>query len=81
MKHGHGNDGLATPASIAHRGIDPFDHRHSLEDRNGGHHHDTPANAPDLQDGLVAVIGGSAIAMGVGRLASCPEAPTPSSLE
>ena len=28
MKHGHGNDGLAMPASVAHRGLDLFDHRH-----------------------------------------------------
>ncbi|HTG20159.1 MAG TPA: hypothetical protein VK681_08950 [Reyranella sp.] len=62
MKHGHGNDGPATPASVAHRGLDLFDHRHGWEDRDDGHHHDSPANAPDLQDGVVAVIGGRAAA-------------------
>ena len=73
MKHGHGNDGPATPASVAHRGAAPFDHRHGWEGRHDGHHHqspdhhhhyDSPASAPDPQDGLVAVIGGSAIAVG-----------------
>jgi hypothetical protein len=69
MKHGHGNDGPATPASPAHRGMDLFDHRHGSEERHDGHHHHhhdphSPASAPDPQDGLVAVIGGSAIAAG-----------------
>ena len=64
MKHGHGNDGPARPASVAHRGMDLFDHRHGGEERHDGHHHQSPASAPDPQDGLVAVIGGSAIAVG-----------------
>jgi hypothetical protein len=72
MKHGHGNDSPATPASVAHRGVDVFDHRHGWEGRHDGHHHQSPdhhhhqspASAPDPQDGLVAVIGGSAIAAG-----------------
>src|SRR4029077_4884703 len=64
MKHGHGNDGPATPASVAHRGADLFDHRHGWEGRHDGHHHESPASAADPQDGLVAVIGGSAIAVG-----------------
>ena len=72
MKHGHGNDGPATPASVAHRGVDPFDHRHGWEQRHDGHHHhqspdhhhQSPESAPDPQDGLVAVLGGSAIAVG-----------------
>lgn len=68
MKHGHGNDGPARPASVAHRGMDLFDHRHGSDERHDGHHqhhhHQSPASAPDPQDGLVAVIGGSAIAAG-----------------
>jgi hypothetical protein len=64
MKHGHGNDGLAT-ASVAHRGMDLFDHRHGGEERGDGHqHHQSPATASDPQDGLIAVIGGSAMAAG-----------------
>jgi hypothetical protein len=67
MKHGHGNDGLAMPASVAHRGMDLFDHRHGWEERNDGHqHHQSPANAPDPPDGLIAVIGGSSDLPGIG---------------
>ena len=77
MKHDHGNDGLTMPASAAHRGRDLFDRGHEGEERGGGHqhhhghdhyhhHHDhqSPVDGPDSQDGLVAVIGGSAIAAG-----------------
>ena len=65
MKHGHGNDSPATPSSAAHRGVDLFDHHHGWEERHDGHHHGhSPASVPDPQDGLVAVIGGSAIAAG-----------------
>jgi hypothetical protein len=65
MKHGHGNDGLAMPASVAHRGMDLFDHRHGGEERGDGHqHHQSPATASDPQDGLIAVVGGSAMAAG-----------------
>jgi hypothetical protein len=65
MQHGHGNDGLAMPASVAHRGMDLFDQRPGWEERDGGHHHhQSPATAPDPQDGLLAVIGGSAVAAG-----------------
>jgi hypothetical protein len=76
MKHDHGNDGPAMPASVAHRGRDLFDRSHEGEERGGGHqdhqdhhdhqhqHHQGPVDAPDPQDGLVAVIGGSAIAAG-----------------
>jgi hypothetical protein len=73
MKHDHGNDGLAMPASGAHRGRDLFDHGHEGEERGDGHqhhhdhqhhHHQSPVDAPDPQDGLVAVVGGSAIAAG-----------------
>ena len=42
MKHGHGNDGLAMPASVAHPGMDlfDFDRRHEWEEERGdGHHH------------------------------------------
>ena len=72
MKHGHGNDGPATPASVAYRGAAPFDHRHGgkgamtaiiIRSRSSSSL-DSPASAPDPQDGLVAVIGGSAIAAG-----------------
>jgi hypothetical protein len=73
MKHDHGYDGPAMPASVAHRGRDLFDHGHEGEERGGGHqhhhdqhHHQSPVDAPDPQDGLVAVIGGSAIAAGEG---------------
>src|ERR1700704_1301217 len=75
MKHDHGNDGPAMPASVAHRGRDLFDHSHEREERGGGHqhhhdhhhhHHQSPVDAPDAQDGMVAVIGGSAIAAGEG---------------
>ncbi|MGZ5908533.1 MAG: hypothetical protein ACXWLB_01590 [Reyranella sp.] len=76
MKHDHGNDGPAMPASVAHRGRDPFDRGHEGDERGGGHqhlldhddhhHHQSPVNAPDPQDGLVAVVGGSAIAAGEG---------------
>jgi hypothetical protein len=68
MKHGYGNDGLAMPASVAHRGMDlfDFDRRHEWKEEHGdGHQHrQSPANAPDPQDGLIAVIGGSATAAG-----------------
>jgi hypothetical protein len=68
MKHGHGNDGLAMPASVVHRGMDlfDFDRRHEwVEERGDGHqHHESPATAPDPHDGLIAVIGGSAAAAG-----------------
>jgi hypothetical protein len=65
MKHGHGNDGLAMPASVAHRGMDLFDHRHGGEERSDGHqHHQSPATASNPQDGLIAVVGGSAMAVG-----------------
>lgn len=65
MKHGHGNDGLAMPASVAHRGMDLFGHRHGGEERGDGHqHHQSPATASDPQDGLIAVVGGSAMAVG-----------------
>jgi hypothetical protein len=64
MKHGRGNDGLAT-ASVAHRAMDLFDHHHGGEERSDGHqHHQNPATASDPQDGLIAVIGGSAMAAG-----------------
>src|SRR5260370_26923936 len=73
MKHDHGNDGPVMPASVAHRGRDLFDHSHEGEERGGGHqhhqdhhHHQSPVDAPDPQDGLVAVVGGSAIAAGGG---------------
>jgi hypothetical protein len=71
MKHDHGNDGLAMPAAVAHWGRDLFDHGHEGQERGGGHqhhhdhhHHQSPVDAPDPQDGLVAVVGGSAIAAG-----------------
>ena len=77
MKHDHGTDGPAMPASVAHRGRDLFDDSHQREERGGGHqhHHDhdhdhdhgqhqSPVDAPDPQDGLVGVTGGSAIAAG-----------------
>ena len=64
MKHGHGNDGLAT-ASVAHRGMDLFDHRHGGEERGDGRqHHQSPATASGPQNDLIAVIGGSAMAAG-----------------
>jgi hypothetical protein len=40
-----------------------FDHRHGWDER-GHQHHATPAHAPDPQEGLAAVIGGSAAAAG-----------------
>jgi hypothetical protein len=53
------------PASVAHRGMDLFDHRHGGEERGDGHqHHQSPATASDPQDGLIAVVGGSAMAAG-----------------
>lgn len=71
MKHDHGNNGLAMPAAVAHRGRDLFDRSHESEERDGGHqhhqdhhHHQSPVDAPDPQDGLVAVVGGSAMAAG-----------------
>jgi hypothetical protein len=73
MKHDHGNDGPAMPASVAHQGRGLFDRSHEGEERGGGHqhhddhqhqHHQSPVDAPDSQDGLVAVVGGSAIAAG-----------------
>lgn len=69
MKHDHGNDGLAMPARLAHRAMDLFDHRHAW-DESGDRHHDqySPAtvSAPQdgPQDGMTAVIGGSAMAVG-----------------
>jgi hypothetical protein len=73
MKHDHGNDGLAMPAAVAHRGRDLFDRSHEGKERGSGHqhhhdhdhhHHQSPMDAPDPQDGLVAVVGGSAMATG-----------------
>jgi|SRR5882757_543161 hypothetical protein len=73
MKHDHGNDSLAMPAAVAHRGRDLFDRSHEGEERGSGHqhhhdhdhhHHQSPMDAPDPQDGLVAVVGGSAMATG-----------------
>jgi hypothetical protein len=57
MKHGHGNDGLAMPASVAHRGLDLFDHRHGGEERGDGHqHHQSPATASDPQGDFAQVV-------------------------
>jgi hypothetical protein len=64
MKHGHGNDGLAIPASVAHRAMDLFDHRYGWDERGDGHRHESPATASAPQDSLTAVIGGSAVAVG-----------------
>jgi len=71
MKHDHGNDGLTMPAAVAHRGRDLFDRSHEGEERGDGHqhhhdhhHHQSAVDAPDPQDGLVAVVGGSAMAAG-----------------
>jgi hypothetical protein len=48
MKHRHDNDGLAMPASVAHRGMDLFAHRHGREAHCDGHqHHQSPATASD----------------------------------
>ena len=48
-----------------HRGMDMFDHRHGWQEPDGRHdHHHGPQSAPAPADGLVAVIGGSAIAAG-----------------
>ena len=49
----------------AHRSMDMFDHRHGWQEPDGRHqqHHD-PESAPAPADGLIAVIGGSAIAAG-----------------
>ena len=35
MKHDHGTDGPAMPASVAHRGRDLFDDSHQREERGG----------------------------------------------
>jgi hypothetical protein len=49
----------------AHRGMDLFDHRHGWQEPDGRHdHHRGPESAPAPADGLIAVIGGSAIAAG-----------------
>jgi len=46
------------PAPVAYRGMDLFHHHHLWDERGGGHqHHQSP-------DGLLAVIGGSAMAAG-----------------
>ena len=79
-EHGHGNDdgcqfggwgrsdgapSVVIPAPVAHRDVDLFDHRHGWEERDGGHQHQQGlANSSDPQDGLIAVIGGSATAVG-----------------
>jgi len=45
--------------------MDLFDHRHGWEEPDGRHHHHQgPLSAPDAEHGLIAVIGGSAIAAG-----------------
>ena len=78
MKHGHGNDGPATPAAVAHRGLDLFDHRHGWEDRDGGHHHDSGEDAPMVAlQGRLSIRPAGSVRWQVGRLAPCPEAPTP----
>jgi hypothetical protein len=49
----------------AHRGMDLFDHRHGWQEPDGRYHnHHGPESAPAPADGLIAVIGGSAIAAG-----------------
>jgi hypothetical protein len=45
MKHGHGNDSLAMPASVAHRGLDLFDRRHDGEERGDVENHFAFVNA------------------------------------
>jgi hypothetical protein len=65
MKHDLGNGRLAMPASVAHRAMDLFDHRHGWNESGDGHHHQhSAATASASQDSLTAVIGGSATAMG-----------------
>lgn len=66
---GRGDDdrapSMVMPAAAAHRAIDPFDPRHGWEEQGDGHQrHHSSADAPDLQDGLIAVIGGSTAAAG-----------------
>jgi hypothetical protein len=49
---------VTMPAPVAYRGMDLFDHHHVWDERGGEHqHHQSP-------DGLLAVIGGSAMAAG-----------------
>ncbi|TAI67706.1 hypothetical protein [Bradyrhizobium sp. Leo170] len=49
---------VTMPVSVTYRGIDVFDHHHVWDERGGGHqHHQSP-------DGLLAVIGGGAMAAG-----------------
>ena len=49
----------------AHRGMDLFDHHHGWQEPVGSqHHHHGSESAPAPADGLVAVIGGGAIAAG-----------------
>jgi hypothetical protein len=62
----HGNDSPGQLGGWDHDdGVALFDHRHGWGERaDGHHHHPSPAHAPDPQEGLVAVIGGSATAAG-----------------
>jgi hypothetical protein len=68
VDHDDGNDDrgpLGGWGHNVHRGIDLFDHRHGWQEPEGGHHHHHgPENAPAPADGLIAVIGGSAVAAG-----------------
>src|ERR1700720_1197589 len=68
VDHDDGNDDrgpLGGWGHNVHRGMDLFDHRHGWQEPEGGHHHHHgPENAPAPADGLIAVIGGSAVAAG-----------------
>jgi hypothetical protein len=68
VKHDDGNDDRGPLGGWGHdaqRGMDLFDHRHGWEEPHGRHHHhDGLASAPAPADGLIAIIGGSAIAAG-----------------
>ena len=66
MKHGHGNDGPAMPASVAHRGAGPVRSQSRVAKSAAvtsaiimtsvsASTSPSPADAPDPQDGLVAV--------------------------
>jgi hypothetical protein len=56
---------IATSEPLGHRSVDLFDHHHGWEECGGGHQpHQGAANSAAPQDGLIAVIGGSAAAAG-----------------
>src|SRR5262245_9592121 len=67
-EHDDGNDDRGRLGGWGHDaqgGMDVFDHRQVWQEPDGRHHHHHgPESAPAPSDGLIAVIGGGAVAAG-----------------